>query len=52
MHPANGPGVVTVTIAAVAAGFRHKTTKDMIAELQTLLAAGKQAGRNRVDWPH
>ena len=52
MHPGNGPGVVTVTIAALGAGFRHKAPKDMIAELQDLMVAGKRAGRNRVVWPH
>lgn len=52
MHPANNPGVLTVTIAALGAGFRHRTTKDMITELQDLMSGGTQAGRNRVVWPH
>ena len=51
-HPGNGPGMVTVTIAAIGAGFRHKTPKDMISELQDLMVAGKRDGRNRVVWPH
>lgn len=52
LHPGNPPGIVTVTIAAIGAGFRHKTPKDMISELQDLMVAGKRAGRNRVVWPH
>ena len=52
LHPGNPPGVVTLTIAAVGAGFRHKTPKDMIAELQDLMVGGKRAGRNRVVWPY
>ena len=52
LHPGNASGVVTVTIAAIGAGFRHHTPKEMIAELQDLMVAGKRAGRNRVVWPH
>ena len=52
LHPGNSSGVVTVTIAAIGAGFRHKAPKDMISELQDLMVAGKRAGRNRVVWPH
>ena len=52
LHPGNSFGVVTLTIAAIGAGFRHKAPKDMIAELQDLMVAGKRAGRNRVVWPH
>lgn len=52
LHPGNPPGVVTLTIAVVGAGFRHKTPKEMISELQDLMVAGKRAGRNRVVWPH
>ncbi len=52
LHPANSPGVVTITVAALGAGFRHKTTKDMVVELQELMGVGKRAGRNRVVWPH
>jgi diguanylate cyclase (GGDEF)-like protein len=51
-HPAGDPGVVTVTIAAIGAGFRHKGPKDVVAELQDLMVTGKQSGRNRVVWPH
>ena len=52
LHPGNSSGVVTVTIAAIGAGFRHKAPMDMISELQDLMVAGKRAGRNRVVWPH
>jgi diguanylate cyclase (GGDEF)-like protein len=52
LHPGNPLGVVTLTIAAIGAGFRHKAPKEMVSELQDLMVAGKRAGRNRVVWPH
>jgi len=48
----DGGRPVTVTVGAIAAGFRHKNTKEVLAELQDLMAAGRQAGSNRVVWPH
>jgi diguanylate cyclase (GGDEF)-like protein len=51
-HPASPPGVLTATVAVIEAGFRHPTTKDVVAELTDLLLEGKQAGRNRIVWPH
>lgn len=50
-HRANPRGTVTVTLAAVGAGFRHKSTKEVMVELQDVLASGAAAGRNRVLWP-
>jgi diguanylate cyclase (GGDEF)-like protein len=50
-HPDNPSGIVTVTLAAVAAGFRHKTTKDVMAEIHDLLHNGTVKNRNRVIWP-
>lgn len=50
-HPDNPSGVVTVTPAAMSAGFRHKTTKDVITELQDLLHDEADRNRNRVIWP-
>jgi hypothetical protein len=50
-HPANPAGVVTVTVVAIAAGFRHAGTKEMLAEMNDLLTAARSAGCNRVVWP-
>lgn len=50
--PEVGGRPVTVTVGAIAAGFRHKNTKEVLAELQDLMTAGRQAGSNRVVWPH
>jgi diguanylate cyclase (GGDEF)-like protein len=50
-HPTNPSGVVTVTAAVVAGGFRHATINDVVEEVIVLLLEGKHAGRNRVVWP-
>ena len=51
-NPTNPSGVLTVTVGAIEAGFRHHTTKEVVVELTDLLLKGKQAGRNRIIWPH
>jgi diguanylate cyclase (GGDEF)-like protein len=51
-HPDNPAGVVTVTVGVVEAGFRHPTTKAVLAEAHSLLLEGKHSGRNRIVWPH
>ena len=51
-HPEAPSGFLTATVAVVEAGFRHPAPKDVIAELGDLLLEGKQAGRNRIVWPH
>ncbi|HWE54940.1 MAG TPA: diguanylate cyclase [Acidimicrobiales bacterium] len=43
---------LTVVVAAIAASFRHKNAKDVVAELQDVMASGQRAGTNRVIWPH
>jgi diguanylate cyclase (GGDEF)-like protein len=51
-HPHSPSGVLTVTVGAIEAGFRHATTKDVVAEVSDLVLEGKAAGRNRIVWPH
>jgi diguanylate cyclase (GGDEF)-like protein len=51
-HPTNPSGILTVTVGVIEAGFRHQTTKDVVVEVTDLLLKGKQAGRNRIVWPH
>ncbi len=51
-HPSSPSGVLTVTLGVVEAGFRHPTTKDVMAEVSDLLLEGKDSGRNRIVWPH
>jgi diguanylate cyclase (GGDEF)-like protein len=51
-HPGSPTGVLSVSIAAIAVGPRHKSAKDVLVELQDLLLAGTRMGRNRVIWPH
>jgi diguanylate cyclase (GGDEF)-like protein len=51
-HPETPSGVLTVTVGAIEAGFRHATTKDIVAEVSDLVLEGKAAGRNRTVWPH
>ena len=51
-HPTNPSGLLTVTIGVIEAGFRHQTAKDVVVEVTDLLLQGKQAGRNRIVWPH
>jgi diguanylate cyclase (GGDEF)-like protein len=45
-------GVLTVTVGVIEAGFRHRSTKDVVAEVSDLLREGKRAGKNRIVWPH
>ncbi len=51
-HPGNPGGVLTVTVGVLEAGFRHPSTKEVVAEVNSLLLDGKHAGRNRIVWPH
>lgn len=51
-HPGSPTGLLSVSIAAVAIGHRHESTKDVLVELEDLLLAGTRVGRNRVIWPH
>ncbi len=51
-NPSSGSGVLTVTVGVIEAGFRHRGTKDVVAEVNDLLREGKRAGRNRIVWPH
>ncbi len=51
-HPAIPSGLLTVTMGVIEAGFRHPTTKDVVAEVSDLLLEGKQFGRNQIVWPH
>ncbi len=47
------PGkVLTVTVAAIEAGFRHSHTGDVLAEVERLLGDAVQAGGDRIVWPH
>jgi diguanylate cyclase (GGDEF)-like protein len=51
-HPTNPSGLLTVTVGAIEAGFRHQTTKEVVVEVADLLLKGKLGGRNRIVWPH
>jgi diguanylate cyclase (GGDEF)-like protein len=51
-HPDSPSGILTVTVGAIEAGFRHATPKDILAEISDLVLEGKAAGRNRIVWPH
>jgi diguanylate cyclase (GGDEF)-like protein len=51
-NPGSPSGVLTVTVGVIEAGFRHRSTKDVVAEVNDLLREGKRAGRNRIVWPH
>jgi diguanylate cyclase (GGDEF)-like protein len=51
-HPGTPAGVLTVTVGVLEAGFRHPGTKDVVAEVNSVLLDGKHKGRNRIVWPH
>jgi diguanylate cyclase (GGDEF)-like protein len=51
-NPSSSSGVLTVTVGVIEAGFRHRSTKEVEAEVSDLLREGKRAGRNRIVWPH
>jgi diguanylate cyclase (GGDEF)-like protein len=51
-HPDSPSGILTVTVGAIEAGFRHATPKDIVAEVSDLVLEGKEAGGNRIVWPH
>lgn len=50
-HPDLEAGVVTTTLAALAAGFRHHSTKEVMVEVQDLLRNAGPGRPNRVVWP-
>ena len=51
-NPSSPTGLLTVTVGVIEAGFRHRSTKEVVVEVSDLLREGKQAGPNRVVWPH
>jgi len=40
-----------VTVGVIEVGFRHKSAKDVLAELTALLQESKHSGQNRIVWP-
>ncbi len=50
-HGSEDQGESSVTVAAVEAGFRHESSRDVFDEALALLASGEEAGPNRVVWP-
>ena len=51
VHPADGSRMVTVSIAAIEAGYRHPSSADVLAEVETLLDRAVAQGGDRVVWP-
>lgn len=51
-HPAEAGKFVSVSVAAIEAGFRHSTTDDVLHEVEGLLAGIVAAGGDRIIWPH
>jgi diguanylate cyclase (GGDEF)-like protein len=51
-RPDASPGNVTVTIAAIEAGFRHAAMDDVLREVNDLLRAATSQGGDRIVWPH
>lgn len=51
-HPGDRSRPVTVTIAAIEAGFRHSGPADVLEEVGRLLEAAVADGGSRIVWPH
>jgi diguanylate cyclase (GGDEF)-like protein len=51
-HPGGTSRYVSVTVAAIEAGFRHHTTDDILREVEGLLRHAVEAGGDRITWPH
>jgi len=45
-------GFVTVTVGVLEAGFRHRTAKDVLCELESLVAEASTIRPNQLVWPH
>ena len=50
-HGSGDQGESSVTVAAVEAGFRHESSRDVFDEANALLTSAEEAGPNRVVWP-
>ncbi|MBV9660550.1 MAG: diguanylate cyclase [Acidimicrobiales bacterium] len=51
-HPADGGRPVTVTLAAIEAGYRHAEAQDVVTEVSSLLQSAIDKGGARIVWPH
>jgi diguanylate cyclase (GGDEF)-like protein len=51
-HPAHRSARLTVTIAAVEAGFRHAEPEDVAREAEELLDTAASQGGDRIIWPY
>ncbi len=51
-HPGDQTRQLSVSVAAIEAGFRHATPDDVLRELETLLESAISAGGDRINWPH
>jgi diguanylate cyclase (GGDEF)-like protein len=51
-HPSDPTRRVTLTIAAIEAGFRHSQMDDVLREANDLLEKAVEAGGDRLVWPH
>lgn len=51
-HPAGGGRHISVTVAAIEAGYRHSAPSEVVAEVDALLQRTLESGGGGIVWPH